>query len=88
MILFQRFAQRYSKMIVALGLILALFTVSRLPVLSMSEKTAIASRFAFTRFPLPELATETYTRERPTNPSLIRHSGWISAVGAAVALGD
>jgi len=84
----EKFIRRHSKSILALGLILVLFSVSRLPALSMAERDAIASRFAFTRFPLPELENQPYQVERPTNPSLSRHSGWISAVGAAVALGD
>jgi hypothetical protein len=84
----EKFIRRHSKSILALGLILVLFSVSRLPALSMAEREAIASRFAFTRFPLPELENQPYQVERPTNPSLSRHSGWISAVGAAVALGD
>ncbi len=84
----EKFIRRHSKSILALGLILVLFSVSRLPALSMAERDAIASRFAFTRFPLPELENQPYQVERPTNPSLSRHSAWISAVGAAVALGD
>ena len=84
----EKFIRGHSKSILALGLILVLFSVSRLPALSMAERDAIASRFAFTRFPLPELENQPYQVERPTNPSLSRHSGWISAVGAAVALGD
>ncbi|MDJ0558578.1 MAG: RNA-binding protein, partial [Microcystis sp. M53599_WE4] len=70
----EKFIRRHSKSILALGLILVLFSVSRLPALSMAERDAIASRFAFTRFPLPELENQPYQVERPTNPSLSRHS--------------
>ncbi|GBF80269.1 CRTAC1 family protein [Aphanothece sacrum] len=78
----------YSKHILAFTVIIVLFAFSRLPVLSATEREAIASRFQFTRFPLPEVAGEPYHQLRQVNPSLERHSGWISAVGAAVALND
>lgn len=76
------------KKIVAIAIIVSLFFFSRLPSLSATEKEAIASRFEFTRLPLPELAGYPHKIERSVNPSLERHKGWISAVGASIALND
>lgn len=80
--------KKYSKLIISLGVIFALFWFARLPALSSNQRNAIASRFDFTGFPLPELANQSYRLERQVNPSLAHHSGWISAVGASVALND
>lgn len=76
------------KRLVAIALIVGLFLFSRLPALSATEKEALTSRFDFTRFPLPELAGYPTKLERAVHPSLESHSGWISAVGAAIALND
>ncbi|MGK7887581.1 MAG: CRTAC1 family protein [Crocosphaera sp.] len=84
----KRAIRRYGKHILALSVIIILFAFSRLPVLSASEREAMASRFEFTRFPLPEVVGEPYHQIRPVNHSLEHISGWISAVGAAVALND
>jgi hypothetical protein len=73
---------------VALIVILALFSLSRLPAVSATEREAIASRFHFTSSALPAIPTQSSQLWRPVHPSLERHSGWISAVGAAVALND
>ncbi|MDJ0795847.1 MAG: CRTAC1 family protein [Calothrix sp. MO_167.B12] len=80
--------QHYAKALVAIALIVSLFWFTRLPTLSASETEAIASRFDFTPFPLPELAGGTPKLLRSVHPSLERHSAWISAVGASIALND
>lgn len=76
------------KKLVAIAIIISLFFCSRLPSLSAQEREAITSRFQFTRFPLPELAQYPTKVERSVHPSLEGHSGWISAVGASIALND
>jgi hypothetical protein len=48
------FFRKQAKRILALTVILTLLALAQLPALSQSEKSAIASRFAFTRLPLPE----------------------------------
>ncbi len=78
----------YGKSVFALTVIVVLFAFSCLPVLSASEREAMASRFEFTRFALPEVVDKPYHQIRGVNPSLDHISGWISAVGAAVALND
>ncbi|EHJ14324.1 FG-GAP repeat domain-containing protein [Crocosphaera watsonii] len=84
----KRATRRYGKHILALTVIIILFAFSRLPVLSATEREVMASRFEFTRFPLPEVVGKPYHQLRGVNPSLEHISGWISAVGAAVALND
>ncbi|WP_013320462.1 CRTAC1 family protein [Gloeothece verrucosa] len=76
------------KKLVAITIIISLFFLSRMPSLSATETEAIAARFQFTRLRLPELTGYSYQRERSVHPSLERHSGWISAVGASIALND
>ncbi len=85
---FIQFLRSQSKRLVAILVILGLFWLTRLPALSAGEKAAIASRFDFTPFPLPELAGGTPKMVRSVHPSLERHSAWISAVGASIALND
>lgn len=80
--------KKYGKLIISLSVIFALFWFSHLPALSINQRNAIASRFEFTSFPLPELINQSYRQERQVNPSIAHHSGWISAVGASVALND
>lgn len=83
-----RFSQENLKRLVAITLVIILFWFTRLPVLSATQKDAIASRFHFTSLPLPELTDKSPHFWRQVHPSLERHSGWISAVGAAIALND
>jgi hypothetical protein len=82
------FGKSQAKRILAVTVILTLLALAQLPALSQSEKSAIASRFAFTRLPLPEVTGVPKKQERGVNPSLARHSAWVSAVGASVALND
>ena len=79
---------RYGKRFLALGIILGLFFLARLPVLSATEKESMVKRFHFTRFTLPELTGYPSQNLRTVHPSLERHAAWISAVGAAIALND
>ncbi len=51
------------------------------------EQAALAQRFHFTRFELPSPA-EPLRTARPVHPSMERISAWVSAMGAAAALGD
>jgi hypothetical protein len=74
--------------IVAIIAILALYGLSRLPVLPDSERTALASSFGFTGAPLPEPAGFEYRTIRNVHPDLEKISGWLSAMGAAVGLND
>jgi hypothetical protein len=82
------FGRRQAKRLLAVGIILGLFFLAQLPVLSKAEKNTIAEHFAFSRLPLPQVMMGQGKQERVVNPHLVRHSGWISAVGAAIALND
>lgn len=79
---------RSLKRLLAIGIIVSLFFFARLPMLSAQEKENLSSRFHFTRFTLPELTGYPSHNLRSVHPSLERHSAWISAVGAAIALND
>jgi hypothetical protein len=80
--------RRHAVRLVAVILLLALYGFTRLPSLPREERTRLAAQFAFTRLPLPEPAGFAPRSIRRVNPSLQRISGWISSVGAAVALND
>jgi hypothetical protein len=54
---------------------------------SVDPSLGASGRFGFARYDLPNLPGE-QKRARSVNPSLDNISGWISAVGAAVALND
>jgi hypothetical protein len=82
------FLRQQSKRLVALGLVLGLLLLAQTPALSRREQEAMADRFAFERLPLHALPMATARDERTVNPHLARHSTWISAVGAAIALND
>jgi hypothetical protein len=64
-----------------------LFLAARQPELDVSARMDLASRYSFTTQPLPTISNET-SSVRAVHPSLEHIAGWISAVGAAVALND
>jgi hypothetical protein len=73
----------------ALVLAAACYLAARLPGLSSAEKAALARRFKFTQFHLPEVAPQpAHKTVRAVHPSLERISAWISSVGAAATLAD
>jgi hypothetical protein len=83
-----RFSRQHAKRALAVSIILGLFLLAQVPAISKAEKATIAHRFAFSRLSLPKVSGPEYKQERAVNPQLARHSAWISAVGAAVALND
>lgn len=80
--------RRHAARLSALLLVFVIYGFARAPSPSEAELTALASDFRFSRAPLPTLDGEAQKRIRAVNPSLRRIAGWISAVGAAVALND
>src|SRR5262245_25637115 len=72
----------------AVVLIFAVYGFARLPETPESELAKLAEGFRFSTAPLPTLTGETQKTIRDVNPSLRRIAGWISVVGAAVALND
>ncbi|HVR09112.1 MAG TPA: VCBS repeat-containing protein, partial [Thermoanaerobaculia bacterium] len=95
------FWRRHAARLAALALILVLYGFARLPALTPAERTALAARFAFQRTALPRLPAAlagpagqsgsvfgTGHAVRQVNPSVANIQGWISSVGAGVALHD
>jgi hypothetical protein len=80
--------RRQAAKLTAILLVLGVYAFARLPEPSESELAKLAEDFHFRVAPLPELNGETQKTIRDVNPSLRRVAGWISSVGAAVALND
>ena len=79
---------RYAARGAALVAIAVCYQLAKLPTLPASERASLASRFSFSQLALAEWNDGPRQTRRTVNPSLERHSGWISAVGAGVALAD
>lgn len=84
----KRLLQKQTKRLLAVVVVIGLYVMTRLPSVSAQERVDLAQRFNFRTYPLPELIGYSSQTERPIHPSLQRHSGWTSSVGAAVALND
>ena len=80
--------RRQAAKVTAILLIVAVYGFARIPEASESELAKLAEGFRFSSAPLPTLNGETQKTIRDVNPSLRRIAGWISTVGAAVALND
>lgn len=80
--------RRAVSLLVALALVGALYRLSQFPTLSSTEAEAIAARFRFTKIQFPEPAGFPHKTVRQLHPSLANLSAYLSAVGAAAALGD
>ncbi|HEU4324591.1 MAG TPA: VCBS repeat-containing protein [Roseiflexaceae bacterium] len=72
----------------AIVAIAGLYFAAREPQLSSAQRAGLAEQFGFTASTLPELSGYEARSVRPVNPSLEHISGWISSVGASVALND
>ncbi len=73
---------------VAVAMILALYGFTRVPRLPEGERHALASRFAFAKMQLPAPPGDLRRTVRAVHPTMARIAGWISTVGAGVALND
>jgi enediyne biosynthesis protein E4 len=82
------FLRRHAVRLVAVALIAGLYGFARLPTLPESERQALASRFAFTRLPLAAPPGNLNRTVRQVHPDYKDIAGWISSVGAGVALND
>jgi hypothetical protein len=80
--------RRQAAKLTAILLVLVVYGFARVPVASESELAKLAEGFRFSVAPLPTLSGETPKSIREVNPSLRRVAGWVSSVGAAVALND
>jgi enediyne biosynthesis protein E4 len=86
----ESFAHPNIKRIAAIAICASLFAVAwmhRPTPASASRSPGVNGRFSFTNYSLPTLPGQ-QQKVRHVNPSLDNISGWISAVGAAVALND
>ena len=86
--MFDQFFRRNAKRAVACGLICAFYLAARLPTISSTERARLASQFRFVETPLPVVPGPEIRMVRPVNPSIQHIAGWISTVGAGVALTD
>ncbi len=80
--------RRHAAKVTAIVLVFVVYGFARVPKASETELAKLAASFRFRTSPLPTLSSETQKTIREVNPSLRRISGWISSVGAAVALND
>lgn len=83
-----RLFRLYGVRAAAVLIVFALYLLARLPGISHAERARLTSNFGFTTTALPELPGQTSRKVRPVHPSLQHISGWISTVGAGVALND
>jgi hypothetical protein len=80
--------RRQAAKLTAIVLVLVVYGFARVPEPSNSELAKLAEGFHFRASPLPTMSEETPKTIRDVNPSLRRIAGWVSSVGAAVALND
>ena len=80
--------RRQAAKLTAVVLVFVVYGFARVPEPSESELANLAEGFHFHAAPLPTMSGETQKMIRDVNPSLRRVAGWISSVGAAVALND
>ncbi len=80
--------RRQAAKLIAIILVFVVYGFARIPQPSESELAKLAEGFHFDVSPLPTINGETPRTIREVNPSLRRVAGWISSVGAAVALND
>lgn len=80
---------RFYSRIAALALVIVCYYFARLPRLSSAERSQLAGRFNFSRYPVAQPSTSGIVKTvRQVHPSLQRISAWISSVGAAGTLAD
>jgi hypothetical protein len=79
--------RRHAALLASVVTVLALYGMALPHSPPAGEQAALAQRFHFTRFDLPK--PQGPLREaRQVHPSMERISAWVSAMGAAAALGD
>ena len=78
---------KYVTGLVAILIVGVFYGFTRLPQLSQSERTALASGFRFESAMLPALPGKP-RNVREVNSSFYRLASWVSAIGASVALSD
>lgn len=69
-------------------ILIILYGFAKLPTISKTERQQLAQQFDFSQLALPEVGNLEKRHIREVNPSIENISGWISSVGASVALND
>jgi hypothetical protein len=82
--LIRRQTARFS----AVALIFVFYSLSRLLLLPAAERADLAAQFRFAATTLPDLPGFAQQPMRKVHPQLAHIAGWLSAMGAAVALND
>jgi hypothetical protein len=82
------FFLRHAALLASVVTVFALYGMALPHTPSAEEQAALAGRFHFTRFALPKPKGYVARETRPVHPSMARISAWVSAMGAAAALGD
>jgi enediyne biosynthesis protein E4 len=82
------FLKKHITSMVAIVVITAIYLFARPPEISQKESIQLVNQFSFETFILPELAGDHSRSIREVHPQLTHISGWISAVGAAIAIND
>src|SRR5262245_42191795 len=73
--------------IVAVLILIIAFNIAQLPRISDAEREQLAAQYAFTEFIMPVVTPSSRTI-RVVHQDMQNIAGWISSVGAAVALND
>src|SRR5436190_7491271 len=85
----QGFFRRYAASLTGVASVGIVYFLTLYPRISPEESSKVASRFKFTKLPIPEVASHPlYKNVRAVQPSLSRISAWISSLGAGAVLAD
>lgn len=80
--------RRYAPRVAILAILVAIYGFARLPTLDTAQRKEVASRFSFAVTPLAAPAVDLDRTIRAVHPDYKPIAGWISSVGAGVALAD
>lgn len=80
--------RQFLKHASAILIVVGLYFATRLPEVSGKERLSLTSHFQFQRSVLPQVPGYPSKTVRAVNPRLTKVAGWISTVGAGVALSD
>jgi len=83
-----KFVHRQTARFSAIALIFVFYNLSRLPLLPAAERADLAAQFSFAATTLPDMPGFAQQPIRKVHPQLTHIAGWLSAMGAAVALND
>lgn len=83
-----KFFQRNAVRFAAIMIVAVFYFLSRQPDLSSAGRNRLAEQFAFERIALTDENASLTRNVREVAPSLQHISGWISSVGAGIALND